>query len=302
MPSSALASDAFADPVDEALATARASLVADVAAARQQHRLPLTLRRDAEAWGRDALAFLFPHFATACPTDARTLEAAFDSLHARLRRLVVAEAALGDHAPCDAPDAVLADLPDLRRALLDDARATCDADPAARSVDEVILAYPGFLATALHRIAHALYGRGALLLARLLAELAHRETGIDLHPGARIGPRFSIDHGTGVVVGETAQIGADVRLYQGVTLGALAVEKGLAGIKRHPTLEGGVVVYANATILGGDTVVGAGSVIGGNVWLTRSVPPGSVVTRSAAVRPLDAPASTPSVDIHDWVI
>jgi serine O-acetyltransferase len=128
-----------------------------------------------------------------------------------------------------------------------------------------------------------LHRHGVPLVPRLVTEYAHRETGIDIHPGATIGRAFAVDHGTGVVIGETAVLGDRVRLYQGVTLGALAVAKQLARVKRHPTLGDGVVVYANATILGGDTVVGAGSVIGGNVWLTRSVPPGSVVTHTSQV-------------------
>jgi serine O-acetyltransferase len=124
---------------------------------------------------------------------------------------------------------------------------------------------------------------GVALVPRLIAEHAHRETGIDIHPGARIGERFAIDHGTGIVIGETADIGARVKMYQGVTLGALSVQKSLADVKRHPTIEDDVVVYANATILGGRTVVGAGSIVGGNVWLTRSVPGRSVVTHESQI-------------------
>ncbi|MBF4163612.1 serine acetyltransferase [Nocardioides sp. CBS4Y-1] len=171
----------------------------------------------------------------------------------------------------------------IRSALLLDAEQTAAGDPAAEGVDEVILAYPGFFATAVHRLAHRLYSLEVPLLPRLLGEIAHRATGIDIHPGATIGARFAIDHGTGVVVGETCVIGDRVRLYQGVTLGALVVEKSLRSSKRHPTVEDDVVVYSGATILGGDTVIGAGSRIGGNVWLTRSVPPGSFVATSAGV-------------------
>ena len=162
-------------------------------------------------------------------------------------------------------------------------------DPAAASRDEVIFAYPGFLATAVHRIAHILYRLDVPLVPRLLAEWAHGKTGIDIHPGAQIGASFAIDHGTGIVIGETSVIGERVRVYQGVTLGALAVSKRLAHKKRHPTLGHDVVVYANATILGGSTVVGDGSIIGGNVWLTTSVPPRSVVqfTSSVEQRPSD---------------
>jgi serine O-acetyltransferase len=151
-------------------------------------------------------------------------------------------------------------------------------DPAATSRDEVILAYPGFFAVALYRAAHALYELDVPLFPRLLTEFAHRETGIDIHPAARIGTRFAIDHGTGVVIGETAVLGDGVRVYQGVTLGAAAVRKELSRIKRHPTIGNNVLIYANATILGGDTVVGDDSIVGGNVWLTHSVPPKSIIT------------------------
>ena len=149
----------------------------------------------------------------------------------------------------------------------------------------MILAYPGFFATAVYRIAHQLQGCEVPLVPRVLTEIAHRDTGIDIHPAARIGASFAIDHGTGIVIGETAVLGARVKLYQGVTLGALSVEKRMARTKRHPTIGDDVVIYANATILGGDTVIGDGSRIGGNVWLTRSVPAHSVVTPTARVEP-----------------
>jgi serine O-acetyltransferase len=174
-------------------------------------------------------------------------------------------------------------LPALRRLLDTDVLAAYHGDPAARSVDEVLLCYPGILAVIHHRIAHHLYQAGLPLLARMVAETAHADTGIDIHPGAQIGERFFIDHGTGIVIGETAVIGHRVRLYQSVTIGATSIKNGAAlrGKKRHPTIEDDVTVYAGATILGGDTVIGAGSVIGGNVWLTHSVPPGSRVMSEA---------------------
>lgn len=158
-----------------------------------------------------------------------------------------------------------------------DAESMLAGDPAANSLDEVILAYPGFLAIAVHRLAHTLYGYQVPLLPRILSEKAHHLTGIDIHPGAHIGERFCIDHGTGIVIGETCKIGDDVKLYQGVTLGALSVEKKLAKTQRHPQIEDRVVIYANATILGGETRIGHDSVIGGNVWLTESVCPYAVV-------------------------
>ncbi len=170
---------------------------------------------------------------------------------------------------------LLCRIPDIRRRVSRDVDAANRGDPAARSSEEVILAYPGVEAIMVHRIAHELWVREVAMIPRMMSEYLHGKTGIDIHPGAAIGDSFFIDHGTGVVIGETTVIGADVKLYQGVTLGALSVQKELANRKRHPTLEDGVTVYAGATILGGDTVIGKGSVIGGNVWLTASVPPGS---------------------------
>ena len=149
----------------------------------------------------------------------------------------------------------------------------------------MILAYPGFRATAVYRLAHQLQGCEVPLVPRLLSEFAHGQTGIDIHPAARVGESFAIDHGTGIVIGETAVLGNRVKLYQGVTLGALSVDKHMARTKRHPTIGDDVVIYANATILGGDTVIGNGSRIGGNVWLTRSVSAHSVVTPTVRVDP-----------------
>jgi serine O-acetyltransferase len=169
-------------------------------------------------------------------------------------------------------------IPDIRAMLDTDVRAALAGDPAARSEAEVILSYPGVQAIAVHRVAHRLYCLGVPLIPRMLSELVHSRTGIDIHPGARIGHSFFIDHGTGVVVGETTAIGEHVKLYQGVTLGALSVAPDAKPQEqRHPTLEDHVTIYAGATILGGDTVIGHGSTIGGNVWLTRSVPPGTTV-------------------------
>jgi len=158
-----------------------------------------------------------------------------------------------------------------------DVNAAFVGDPAAYSKEEVIITYPGFYAVCIYRFAHALHELKVPLLPRLMSEYAHEKTGIDIHPGAKIEESFFIDHGTGVVIGETAIIGRNVKIYQGVTLGALSVKKKMQSIKRHPTIESDVVIYANSIILGGETVVGRGSVIGGNVWLTQSVPAASVV-------------------------
>lgn len=175
-------------------------------------------------------------------------------------------------------------LPECFRRLQEDAAALLQSDPAARSVAEVVIAYPGFYATVVYRLSHQLWQQGLRLLPRLFSEFAHSRTGIDIHPGAQIGNCFAIDHGTGVVVGETTIVGNNVKIYQGVTLGALNVDKALAQQKRHPTIEDDVVIYSGATILGGETVVGKGSIIGGNVWLTQSVPPNSVVYHKSEIR------------------
>ena len=171
--------------------------------------------------------------------------------------------------------ALLQGIPEIRRKVNRDVMAAFRGDPAARSQEEVILSYPGVEAILIHRIAHELWIREVAMIPRMMSEYIHGVTGIDIHPGAVIGDSFFIDHGTGVVIGETAVIGDNVKLYQGVTLGALSVQKELANKKRHPTIEDEVTIYAGATILGGRTVVGRGSIIGGNVWLTDSVPPNS---------------------------
>jgi serine O-acetyltransferase len=169
-------------------------------------------------------------------------------------------------------------IPTVRDALATDVQAAYDGDPAAKSYDEIIFSYPAIYTIMIYRLAHELHGQGIPLLPRIMTEVAHSKTGIDIHPGATIGQRFFIDHGTGVVIGETCQIGQNVKLYQGVTLGALSFPKDEHGnlirdTKRHPTIEDNVIIYSGATVLGGDTVIGKGSIIGGNVWLTHSVPP-----------------------------
>ena len=170
---------------------------------------------------------------------------------------------------------LLAGIPEIRRRVDLDVKAAFRGDPAARSAEEVILSYPGVEAILVHRIAHELWVREVAMIPRMMSEHIHGKTGIDIHPGARIGDSFFIDHGTGVVIGETAVIGSNVKIYQGVTIGALSVQKELANSKRHPTIEDEVTIYAGATILGGRTVIGRGSIIGGNVWLTESVPANS---------------------------
>lgn len=176
---------------------------------------------------------------------------------------------------------MLESVPSIRQSLAKDVNATLKGDPAAKSHDEVIFSYPGLFALLVYRVANRLHELGVPLLPRIMTEYAHAETGIDIHPGAKIGQSFVIDHGTGVVIGETTVIGNHVRIYQGVTLGALSLPDGagdtLKGKKRHPTIEDEVTIYSGATILGGNTIIGARSVVGGNVWLTQSVPPDTKV-------------------------
>lgn len=219
---------------------------------------------------------------------AHTLDAALHGLQAQIAlelrygRRDLAEAASQAHG---LTHQFALTLPGIRHLLDTDVQAAYEGDPAARTVDEVLLCYPGVLALIHHRLAHQLYQQGLPLLARIVAELAHSETGIDIHPGAQIGAGFFIDHGTGVVIGETAVIGRKVRIYQAVTLGAKRFEQDAQGhlqkgLPRHPVVEDGVVIYAGATILGRVTL-GAGAVIGGNVWLTQDVPPGASVTQAS---------------------
>lgn len=174
-------------------------------------------------------------------------------------------------------------LPEILQKLSLDARTINENDPAANSIEEVYLAYPGFYAIAIYRLSHELNKSGLPLVPRLMAECAHRFTGVDINPGAVIGVPFFIDHATGVVIGETTVIKNNVKIYQGVTLGALSVDRKLRNVKRHPTIEDNVTIYANATILGGNTVIGANSIIGGNVWLTSSVPENSMVSHTPQI-------------------
>ncbi len=179
-------------------------------------------------------------------------------------------------------DRFLEKLVDIREMLALDVVAHREGDPAASGIDEIIFCYPGIYVISVYRIAHALLEEGAKLIPRMMSEIAHERVGIDIHPAAEIGTSFFIDHGTGIVIGETTRIGERVRIYQGVTLGAMSVKRGdeqqVGSRRRHPTIEDDVVIYSGATILGGDTVVGHGSIIGGNTWVTQSIPPGSVVT------------------------
>jgi serine O-acetyltransferase len=214
---------------------------------------------------------------------------AYELLVEQIARAVTYEEQAGRSDTVRGPDwseevvlELFGELPRLRRMLNGDVLAAYEGDPAAKSVEEVVFSYPALEAITAHRIAHVLYLKQVPMIPRIVSEYAHGETGIDIHPGAQIGERFFIDHGTGVVIGETTVIGNNVKLYQGVTLGALSIPRtqpdALGRHKRHPTIEDDVTIYSGATILGGDTVIGRGSVIGGNVWLVRTVPAGTRIT------------------------
>lgn len=260
------------------------SFFRDLASARQLYSLPRNARAETERFALGLLALLFPHFATHPEESSETLAEHAERLQQDLARLLRSFSRHCHRPAHEIAEAFFAELPAVYGDLLLDADAIDLGDPASESLDEVILAYPGFLAVAVYRIAHVFHQLGVGIFPRLLTEYAHQKTGVDIHPGARIGKRFVMDHGTGIVIGATTEIGDNVKVYQGVTLGAAAVAKELASTKRHPTLEDNVVVYSNATILGGNTVIGHDSIIGGNVWLTESVPPGSVVTHRSEVR------------------
>ncbi|GAB2473590.1 hypothetical protein GCM10011375_25830 [Hymenobacter qilianensis] len=252
--------------------------VQTLALAHQQATVPLPAHAFCHL-ADQLLSLLFPERADRQLSSADAVAATLSHLRAELTALL-RPVPLRESSEAVVA-ALAAQLPHLRQLLLLDANAIVAADPAAQGVAEVISTYPGFYAIALHRLAHALHQLAVPRVPRLLSEYAHARTGIDIHPGARIGSSFCIDHGTGIVIGETAVIGAHVKLFQGVTLGALSVAKQLQGIKRHPTIEDNVVIYANATILGGSTVVGSHSIIGGNVWLTDSVPSHSRIYHKA---------------------
>ena len=273
------------------------AFAAALAAARRSQTEALPLKRDVAAFVDGLLGLLFPQLSEESGTTADEIQDSLTLVRRDLRAL------LGPlEAPARATEVARSfagALPDLYGQIRLDGEAIVAGDPAAESLDEVISAYPGFLAIAIHRVAHEIHRLGVRVLPRLLAEVAHTRTGIDIHPGAAIGRGLCIDHGTGLVIGETAVIGDEVKLYQGVTLGALSVAKSAAGTKRHPTIGDRVVIYANATVLGGDTVVGHDSLVGGNVWLTHSVPPHSLVYHSSQVQVRRA---TDGVEFSDFVI
>ena len=233
--------------------------------------------KEITTWALQVIRLLFPEQSKQVYADVHQLKDEFLSLENELALVMNATKACQN---CDnqlLAKAFFEQLPELYQLLNTDIQAIFNGDPAACSEFEVIRTYPGFFAISFYRLAHSLYKHNVPLLPRILTEYAHSKTGIDIHPAAEIGEYFYIDHGTGIVIGESCTIGKNVKLYQGVTLGALSVTKSLAFTKRHPTVEDNVIIYAGATILGGETIIGHDSIIGGNVWLTKSVPPHSTV-------------------------
>jgi len=238
-------------------------------------------------WASRLVCLLYPELSNCQLDTEEKIEAAFNKMRVELCGMLNATKACSDCNNEGISATFFQKVPELYRLLNTDIEAILTGDPAAKSEFEVVRAYPGFYALCFYRIAHMLVKLQVPLLPRILTEHAHSKTGIDIHPGAEIGEYFMIDHGTGVVIGETTHIGNRVKIYQGVTLGALSVDKGMASLKRHPTIEDDVILYSNATILGGETVVGHHSIIGGNVWLTNSVPAGSLVFHNPEITVLE---------------
>ncbi|MEM7677728.1 MAG: serine acetyltransferase [Myxococcota bacterium] len=260
----------------------RTELVDKIIAQRPAYRFEHVDRQQAERVLHGVLALLFPHYDRS-PSRRSGLLAIAARVEADLTELLAAVGFVNS-ASAEVIDLFFRKLVPISECLRQDAQFIADGDPAAASADEVILAYPGFFAICAHRVAHQLYLLKVPIIPRLIAEYAHERSGCDIHPGAQLGCPAFIDHATGIVIGETARIGNRVKLYQGVTLGALSVAKELSNKQRHPSIDDDVIIYANATVLGGDTHVGARSVIGGNVFLTSSVGPDSVVYHKSEVR------------------
>jgi serine O-acetyltransferase len=251
---------------------------------KQQQSEAVPSNKEITTWALRVIRLLYPEQSKKMFISISELKDEFDKLQEELCHIMNVTKACDE---CDNERQAtffFDELPELYRVLNTDIQAIFKGDPAARSEFEVIRTYPGFYAISFYRLAHSLFKLDIPLLPRILTEYAHSKTGIDIHPAAQIGEYFYIDHGTGIVIGETTQIGTNVKLYQGVTLGALSVAKNMAYVKRHPTVEDNVVIYSGATILGGETVIGHDSIIGGNVWLTQSVAPNSTVYHKPMIK------------------
>ena len=251
---------------------------------RQNNSCTSSLKTEAIEYLKELIDFLFPHFSSKVYYSPDDVLAKLQLLE---RNLIGIIKLLNSNFAKDAAEIsrkFIEQIPELHDKLWEDANAIFKGDPAAETVDEVILAYPGFMAIVIYRLAHELYKLKLPIIPRIITEYGHEITGIDIHPGAQIGSPFFIDHGTGIVIGETSVIGKNVKIYQGVTLGALSVDKKLAQTKRHPTIEDDVIIYSQSVILGGDTVIGKNSIIGGNAWITQSIPENSIVYNKSEVR------------------
>lgn len=250
---------------------------------KQQNIEAVPSNKEITKWALQVIRLLYPEQSRQVFTDFGEVKEEFKKLENQLCVIMDATKACQDCNNEQIASAFFEQVPRLYQLLNTDIQAIFNGDPAAQSEFEVIRTYPGFFAISFYRLAHSLYKHDVPLLPRILTEYAHSKTGIDIHPAAEIGEYFYIDHGTGIVIGESCIIGKHVKLYQGVTLGALSVAKSMAYTKRHPTVEDNVVIYSGATILGGETVIGKNTIIGGNVWLTKSVLPDSTVYHTPAI-------------------
>ncbi len=257
------------------------TLLSAISDQKKEIRVSIELKQESQRFSQLLFNALFDQ-----GTDAAQALKELEGLFLVIRNLACPEK---KGKPCKTWEDFTEIIPQLFCSLKKDAMAIHNNDPAAQSIEEVYLAYPGFFAIAIYRMAKEFFKLGLPLIPRLMTEYAHQLTGVDIHPGARIGSSFFIDHGTGIVIGETAEIHDNVKIYQGVTLGALKVNKQLQNTKRHPTIESNVVIYANASILGGATIVGENSIIGGNTWLTESVAKNSIVVNSSKVEIISKP-------------
>jgi serine O-acetyltransferase len=263
---------------------------------RQAHSCTSSLKTEAIEYLNELIDFLFPHFSSKVYYSTEDVLAKLQLMERNLISLIKQLNGGFDGDEMLVAKSFIEKIPFLHDMLWADAEAIYKGDPAAENIDEVILAYPGFMAIVIFRIAHELYKLNLPIIPRIITEHAHELTGIDIHPGATIGSPFFIDHGTGIVIGETTIIGKNVKLYQGVTLGALSVDKKMQNTKRHPTIDDDVIIYSQAVILGGDTVIGSNSIIGGNAWITNSIPSNSVVYNKSEVRVRSAAELENSID------
>lgn len=251
---------------------------------RESHICNSSLKKEAIDFLNEIVEIIFPHFSNKVYYSSDDIIAKLQLLERNLKSLLKMVKVSDNLNVNDIAKIFISKIPQTHDMLWKDADAIFKGDPAAESIDEVIVAYPGLMAISIYRFANILYKLHVPIIPRIFTEHAHEITGIDIHPGADIGSPFFIDHGTGVVIGETTKIGKNVKIYQGVTLGALSVEKSLSNTKRHPTIEDDVIIYSQAVILGGKTVIGKGSIIGGNSWITQSIPANSVVYSKMEVK------------------